>query len=173
MILYLVRFDYSSTRVRMNECRGESLTRMRGPMSHVTRSIFGISLVVAAAIALTASATAQPAAPAPATPAKPNPPKPTAPKPPQAAAKPKPKPAPAAAAPEAPAAPAVGGVQPTLLGTFGDWGAYTASPRSEEHTSELQSPDHLVCRLLLEKKKIKGTHRTSERRTKRIKRENT
>src|SRR5947208_11423242 len=28
-----------------------------------------------------------------------------------------------------------------------------ASPRSEEHTSELQSPDHLVCRLLLEKKK--------------------
>src|SRR5258708_31479673 len=29
--------------------------------------------------------------------------------------------------------------------------------RSEEHTSELQSPDHLVCRLLLEKKK-KTTH---------------
>src|SRR5258708_13580565 len=27
------------------------------------------------------------------------------------------------------------------------------NPRSEEHTSELQSPDHLVCRLLLEKKK--------------------
>src|SRR5258708_16609962 len=27
------------------------------------------------------------------------------------------------------------------------------SLRSEEHTSELQSPDHLVCRLLLEKKK--------------------
>src|SRR5947208_10696136 len=25
-------------------------------------------------------------------------------------------------------------------------------PRSEEHTSELQSPDHVVCRLLLEKK---------------------
>src|SRR5258708_18801970 len=31
-----------------------------------------------------------------------------------------------------------------------------SSARSEEHTSELQSPDHLVCRLLLEKKK----HRT-------------
>src|SRR5258708_13240655 len=30
--------------------------------------------------------------------------------------------------------------------------------RSEEHTSELQSPDHLVCRLLLEKKK-KNRHR--------------
>src|SRR5258708_38654423 len=29
------------------------------------------------------------------------------------------------------------------------------STRSEEHTSELQSPDHLVCRLLLEKKKKK------------------
>src|SRR5258708_27558320 len=32
-------------------------------------------------------------------------------------------------------------------------------PRSEEHTSELQSPDHLVCRLLLEKKKKKTTSR--------------
>src|SRR5256885_9008575 len=31
--------------------------------------------------------------------------------------------------------------------------AYTAPPRSEEHTSELQSPCNLVCRLLLEKKK--------------------
>src|SRR5207244_7860412 len=29
----------------------------------------------------------------------------------------------------------------------------SANSRSEEHTSELQSPDHLVCRLLLEKKK--------------------
>src|SRR5947208_14040204 len=33
-------------------------------------------------------------------------------------------------------------------------GSPSPSPRSEEHTSELQSPDHLVCRLLLEKKKI-------------------
>src|SRR5258708_32044951 len=31
------------------------------------------------------------------------------------------------------------------------------SERSEEHTSELQSPDHLVCRLLLEKKKTDST----------------
>src|SRR5438876_4529027 len=30
---------------------------------------------------------------------------------------------------------------------------YRADERSEEHTSELQSPVHLVCRLLLEKKK--------------------
>src|SRR5690348_18047435 len=34
------------------------------------------------------------------------------------------------------------------LGSYGD-----GRPRSEEHTSELQSPVHLVCRLLLEKKK--------------------
>src|SRR5690625_6448680 len=33
--------------------------------------------------------------------------------------------------------------------------------RSEEHTSELQSRGHLVCRLLLEKKKKKITHLTS------------
>src|SRR5258708_30800405 len=32
--------------------------------------------------------------------------------------------------------------------------------RSEEHTSELQSPDHLVCRLLLEKKKNTKNHTT-------------
>src|SRR5947208_7906575 len=33
--------------------------------------------------------------------------------------------------------------------------AFSQARRSEEHTSELQSPDHLVCRLLLEKKKEK------------------
>src|SRR5258708_23540317 len=38
-------------------------------------------------------------------------------------------------------------------GTVRAWG--TGSCRSEEHTSELQSPDHLVCRLLLEKKKTR------------------
>src|SRR5437870_13577178 len=32
-------------------------------------------------------------------------------------------------------------------------------PRSEEHTSELQSRGHLVCRLLLEKKKKKNSKR--------------
>src|SRR2546425_8795650 len=36
------------------------------------------------------------------------------------------------------------------LGWYGDH----AEPRSEEHTSELQSLAYLVCRLLLEKKKI-------------------
>src|SRR5258708_28660294 len=33
--------------------------------------------------------------------------------------------------------------------------ALRGDTRSEEHTSELQSPDHLVCRLLLDKKKIR------------------
>src|SRR5256885_11555535 len=33
------------------------------------------------------------------------------------------------------------------------WRSPNCCPRSEEHTSELQSPCNLVCRLLLEKKK--------------------
>src|SRR5690625_6338272 len=37
-----------------------------------------------------------------------------------------------------------------------------AEPRSEEHTSELQSRGHLVCRLLLEKKKKKKTIKYKE-----------
>src|SRR5258708_27894317 len=42
----------------------------------------------------------------------------------------------------------------TVLGqTISHPRAYLPRVRSEEHTSELQSPDHLVCRLLLEKKK--------------------
>src|SRR5258708_31630223 len=43
------------------------------------------------------------------------------------------------------------------------------SARSEEHTSELQSPDHLVCRLLLEKKKkkLKNTQPTYAHRANR------
>src|SRR5438552_11389748 len=36
--------------------------------------------------------------------------------------------------------------------------------RSEEHTSELQSPDHLVCRLLLEKKKTQFSVSSGTRR---------
>src|SRR5690348_17550433 len=35
--------------------------------------------------------------------------------------------------------------------------------RSEEHTSELQSPVHLVCRLLLEKKKKKKNKLTKDK----------
>src|SRR5258708_18599752 len=37
--------------------------------------------------------------------------------------------------------------------------------RSEEHTSELQSPDHLVCRLLLEKKNTSSSSSTTTGRS--------
>src|SRR5437764_7747694 len=46
----------------------------------------------------------------------------------------------------------------TLLQGAEEW-------RSEEHTSELQSPMYLVCRLLLEKKKQLNTQPTSEQIT--------
>src|SRR5947208_5983872 len=41
----------------------------------------------------------------------------------------------------------------TILMSIGPFAIDLLVMRSEEHTSELQSPDHLVCRLLLEKKK--------------------
>src|SRR5687767_3545823 len=50
------------------------------------------------------------------------------------------------------------------LTTYVSGGLLAQSPRSEEHTSELQSLAYLVCRLLLEKKKVlnwwqqKGNH---------------
>src|SRR5947208_6130187 len=39
---------------------------------------------------------------------------------------------------------------------YDDYIKFGLAIRSEEHTSELQSPDHLVCRLLLEKKKARS-----------------
>src|SRR3712207_7499617 len=42
-------------------------------------------------------------------------------------------------------------------------GGYLSRRRSEEHTSELQSRQYLVCRLLLEKKKIKTSSATVQR----------
>src|SRR5688572_31835664 len=46
---------------------------------------------------------------------------------------------------------------PTMAATVYSWpGAATNRPRSEEHTSELQSQSNLVCRLLLEKKHRSG-----------------
>src|SRR5258708_23198220 len=63
----------------------------------------------------------------------------------------------AAVGPAAPGRPAIAGRagtrqagQADRRGREDEVGAHG---RSEEHTSELQSPDHLVCRLLLEKKK--------------------
>src|SRR3712207_9487175 len=46
------------------------------------------------------------------------------------------------------------GMESTLAGTASRFISLTI-PRSEEHTSELQSRQYLVCRLLLEKKKTK------------------
>src|SRR5439155_24644229 len=48
-----------------------------------------------------------------------------------------------------------GSIPPT---DSGGWRNGDLSPRSEEHTSELQSRGHLVCRLLLEKKKHSFHH---------------
>src|SRR5437763_5328514 len=44
-----------------------------------------------------------------------------------------------------------------------DKAGHITQARSEEHTSELQSPMYLVCRLLLEKKKIKAFNNTAMR----------
>src|SRR6266498_5744910 len=44
-------------------------------------------------------------------------------------------------------------------------GSPTPAARSEEHTSELQSRPHLVCRLLLEKKKQNPTTRSAIEKT--------
>ncbi|HEX8810166.1 MAG TPA: invasion associated locus B family protein [Xanthobacteraceae bacterium] len=66
-----------------------------------------------------------------------------APSPPTATpAKPKPKPAtkPEAAKPASPAAAAAGGVQPKLLGQYGIWGAYTASPGGKKVCFALAKP---------------------------------
>src|SRR4051794_23009681 len=63
-------------------------------------------------------------------------------------------------------APAADGGMPRRVRARGrSAGRISASPpprRSEEHTSELQSPVHLVCRLLLEKKKQSVPRRTRD-----------
>src|SRR5437660_3902842 len=48
----------------------------------------------------------------------------------------------------------VKGICPAALGSKDE------QPRSEEHTSELQSRGHLVCRLLLEKKKLNPSRKS-------------
>src|SRR5437764_5700115 len=55
------------------------------------------------------------------------------------------------------------------LAGWRDRGRLRAAERSEEHTSELQSPMYLVCRLLLEKKKKKDIiHREKHKTTKQM-----
>jgi invasion protein IalB len=101
-----------------------------------------ISLLVGAALAVPAAAQQQPedttpAASAPAKPAKRKPkPKPVAPAP--VAATPAPTAAPAAATPKPPTTP--GGPKPTLLGQYGDWGAYSASPGGKKICFAIAKP---------------------------------
>src|SRR2546422_6357439 len=52
---------------------------------------------------------------------------------------------------------------PRVLGAHPRSDSRALHPRSEEHTSELQSRLHLVCRLLLEKKKRKQPKQQKER----------
>jgi len=51
---------------------------------------------------------------------------------------------------------------PLILVPLLAYGVAQSLGRSEEHTSELQSRLHLVCRLLLEKKKIKILQKTAQ-----------
>jgi invasion protein IalB len=108
-----------------------------------------LSLLLAAAFAVPAAAQQQPApdaapaapaaTPAPAPAKKPVPkPKPAAATPaPATAAKPAATPA-AAAKPATP--PTMGGVKPTLLGQYGDWGAYAASPGGKKVCFAIAKP---------------------------------
>src|SRR5579859_5594018 len=89
-----------------------------------------LALAVAAALTLPAGAQQQgdPDAPAPAKPAQPK-------RPPAA----KPKPREATPKPPVPA-PLAGAAKPTLLGQFGDWGAYTATPGGKKICFALAKP---------------------------------
>ncbi len=90
------------------------------------------SLLVAAAFVAPAFAqqppAAEPSTPAPSAPAPKKPPKH------------KPAAAPDAAPTAAPAAAVAGGVKPTLLGQYGDWGAYTASPDGKKVCFAIAKP---------------------------------
>ena len=97
-------------------------------MGNLLRAIFGISLLFVAAIAPVSSSSAQDAPKPQEAPANPKP------------AKPKPKPKPKPPAEQQTAAPNIGGVQPTLLGTYGDWGAYSASPGGKKICFALAKP---------------------------------
>src|SRR5215216_8133952 len=69
------------------------------------------------------------------------------------------------------AQPLVARTRNASTGATGIQATRCVSSRSEEHTSELQSPDHLVCRLLLEKKKKqkKQSQHIKQKKTKTIK----
>jgi hypothetical protein len=92
----------------------------------------GLPLALLASLAVSSAALAQ--SPPPPAPAKP------------AVAAPKPAPAPPAAPKPAPAAPApaaaapTGDAQPTLLGQYGDWGAYSAAPGGRKVCFSIAKP---------------------------------
>jgi hypothetical protein len=94
--------------------------------------------VAASAAAWLTPARAQQSAPPAAAPAKPKPKPATKPEAKPEAAKPEAKPE--AAKPASPAAAAAGGVQPKLLGQYGMWGAYTASPGGKKVCFALAKP---------------------------------
>jgi Invasion associated locus B (IalB) protein len=98
------------------------------------RWLFVLSLVIPAAFAVSAGAQQQPAPSAPAAAARapaPAPAKHRA----KRAAKPKPT-----AATTKPAAAVAGGAKPTLLGQYGEWGAYTASPGGKKICFAIAKP---------------------------------
>src|SRR5258707_3325090 len=106
--------------------RGNLLSNQPTCVYRIARAL---QAIVAGSIVFAGAASAQQQAPAP---------KPAPATPPKAAAPPgAPKP-PTAAAPAAPPAP--GGVQPTLLGQYGEWGAYTASPGRKKICFALAKP---------------------------------
>src|SRR2546422_5450258 len=76
-----------------------------------------------------------------------------------------PSPPPAAAPEPPPPAPVVAAEPPAAPPALTDALPPAAPVRSEEHTSELQSRLHLVCRLLLEKKKSPTLHIPKHART--------
>jgi hypothetical protein len=94
-----------------------------------------LSLLIAVALAIPAGAQQPPAnPPANPPPAKPKPAKPKPTKPPEKPPPEKPTP------PPKPPAAATGGAQPKLLGQYGDWGAYTASPGGKKVCFALAKP---------------------------------
>jgi Invasion associated locus B (IalB) protein len=108
-------------------------------MHPVLHAIWRLPLLVCALIVLMSPSDAQQAAPT--TPAKPKAAKSES----KSAAKPKPKadPATGPTGSTTPAAPsAAGGAQPTLIGTYGEWGAYTASPAGRKICFALAKPSN-------------------------------
>jgi hypothetical protein len=103
------------------------------PMTTISTYKLTVPLALAAALALSTLASAQQSPPAKQA-------KPAAKSEPKSEKKSEAKPAPAKQAKQSAPAPAPGGGQPTLLGQFGDWGAYTASNGGKKLCYALAKP---------------------------------